>query len=410
MGWNNQSAASGSGARPWALLGLVLRPLLVLGRALLAEWKPLLAGVVGALLVQAFVVNIYGVRKHSMEPTLHAEEGRTGDRVAVFKLAYLLGGPRRWELCVFRKEREGHNVVKRVVGLPGEWIRIEDGDVWVGPGPSDLRLLKKSPEELMRLAVPLADLGVRPLASSEDPIWEFDPARWARDGERLVARPGPNAPARLEWRGLLHGGYLEDGGESSFSTIAVRDFGCELEWEPGSGEAGLAVALQAMGRTFEARVQGGELLLRADGAERLRLPIGPAGAGRPLSLALFQADLRLFLRAGGSWRTVELDPWPDPLEVARLRPRWNGLSIEATGAGGRLGGLRVLRDLYFTDIQGGRHGTGRDPAFCDVDEYFLLGDNSGVSEDSRHYGPVKASDLVGRPFLVLLPLRRLRWL
>ena len=43
-----------------------------------------------------------------------------------------------------------------------------------------------------------------------------------------------------------------------------------------------------------------------------------------------------------------------------------------------------------------------------ADRYFLLGDNSAASTDSSHFGPIKASELLGRPVAVVLP--RPRWL
>ena len=75
----------------------------------------------------------------------------------------------------------------------------------------------------------------------------------------------------------------------------------------------------------------------------------------------------------------------------------------------RIRHLRVQRDLFYLELQGGKHGTSS-PVYCLPGEYFLLGDNSGDSEDSRHYGPVPESLLVGRPLMVLLPLNRMRWL
>jgi signal peptidase I len=42
-----------------------------------------------------------------------------------------------------------------------------------------------------------------------------------------------------------------------------------------------------------------------------------------------------------------------------------------------------------------------------TDEYFVMGDNRSVSQDSRIFGPVKRSAFLGRPFLRLLPLSKL---
>lgn len=44
------------------------------------------------------------------------------------------------------------------------------------------------------------------------------------------------------------------------------------------------------------------------------------------------------------------------------------------------------------------------------DEYFLLGDNSPRSLDSRFYGPIKRQDLVGKAIYLFAPSHRKRWL
>src|SRR5262249_28091848 len=52
-----------------------------------------------------------------------------GDQILVNKNIFLFRRPRRWEIIVFRLF--GKIFVKRVAGLPGEWILIEDGDVYI---------------------------------------------------------------------------------------------------------------------------------------------------------------------------------------------------------------------------------------------------------------------------------------
>ena len=49
---------------------------------------------------------------------------------------------------------------------------------------------------------------------------------------------------------------------------------------------------------------------------------------------------------------------------------------------------------------------GADRIKLDDDEYFVMGDNRLQSHDSRAFGPVKKSLIIGRPFLSLYPLNR----
>lgn len=56
----------------------------------------------------------------------------SGDRILVSKLAYSLGSPKRWQVIVFKFiETARQNYIKRCVGLPGETIKIQHGDIYI---------------------------------------------------------------------------------------------------------------------------------------------------------------------------------------------------------------------------------------------------------------------------------------
>ena len=57
-----------------------------------------------------------------------------GDRIIVNKFAYDISDPRRWDVVVFKYPGDAKiNYIKRLVGLPNERIRIQDGDIYVAP-------------------------------------------------------------------------------------------------------------------------------------------------------------------------------------------------------------------------------------------------------------------------------------
>ncbi len=66
----------------------------------------------------------------SMEPTLQGRALGDGDWVLTEKISYWFRRPRRWEIVTFRTP-EGLQVMKRVVGLPGEWVAVCDGHLWI---------------------------------------------------------------------------------------------------------------------------------------------------------------------------------------------------------------------------------------------------------------------------------------
>ena len=55
-----------------------------------------------------------------------------GDRILVSKFCYQFSEPKRWDVIVFHyPEKATLNFIKRLVGLPGETVRISHGALWI---------------------------------------------------------------------------------------------------------------------------------------------------------------------------------------------------------------------------------------------------------------------------------------
>ncbi len=82
--------------------------------------------------VRPFVAEPMYVPSESMAPTLQG-----GDRVLTNKLAYYLSDPERGDLVVFEDtgKQKNEDTVKRVIGLPGDEISVEDGALLVNREP-----------------------------------------------------------------------------------------------------------------------------------------------------------------------------------------------------------------------------------------------------------------------------------
>ena len=86
-----------------------------------------------AVLLRTFVVQTFYIPSGSMEPTL-----QIGDRILVDKLSYDLHGVHRGDIVVFGRPPaeecggpEVNDLVKRVIGLPGEVLSLSGGYVYV---------------------------------------------------------------------------------------------------------------------------------------------------------------------------------------------------------------------------------------------------------------------------------------
>jgi signal peptidase I len=85
-----------------------------------------------AVLLRTFVVQTFYIPSGSMEPTL-----QIGDRILVDKLSYDLHGVHRGDIVVFGRPPaencggpEVNDLVKRVVGLPGDVLTLSGGYVY----------------------------------------------------------------------------------------------------------------------------------------------------------------------------------------------------------------------------------------------------------------------------------------
>lgn len=77
--------------------------------------------------IRAFVVEAYVIHGRSMEPTF-----RDSERLLISKFAPRFEELHRGDIVIFNHPDEpGKRLIKRVIGLPGETIRIEDGYVFV---------------------------------------------------------------------------------------------------------------------------------------------------------------------------------------------------------------------------------------------------------------------------------------
>jgi signal peptidase I len=100
------------------------------------EWVVVLGvAALVALALRTFVVQTFFVPSGSMTPTL-----QTGDRILVDKLPFVADSIHRGDIVVFRRvprdtEHDVTDLVKRVVGLPGETISSKGDTIYINGHP-----------------------------------------------------------------------------------------------------------------------------------------------------------------------------------------------------------------------------------------------------------------------------------
>ena len=372
------------------------------------------AGSALLVLLKFFVADVYRVDSGSMRPTIFGGRARPDEpEFTEWVLVLYDDEPEleRFDLAVMSSREGSAPLVKRVAGLPGETIGIADGDLWI-----EGKLL---PSDVPRPA-PIVVFDQHWLAVPK--FFHFDSERWREESGEWVVEGGKAPGSSMSYHPELRDDYLDREHQRVPGLRQVNDAILELEFrldaDPGAGK--LRFRLVEEGDIFEVVLDRRQIALVRHSARTLlekheesgsviaEVPVSLEG-GQWYRLSFANVDNHLAvaipalrLAIGHDYATNE--PHPDlPREGGRSIGSRVAFGAEACTA--RFRSIRILRDLYYTEV--GTFGV-EAPLALGPDEYFLLGDNSASSTDSRHFGPVHAHELLGRPVSIVWPeLRRL---
>ena len=294
--------------------------------------------------------------------------------------------------------------MKRIVGLPGETIDIRGGDVYV-----DGAIARKSLAQQRAMAVLVHDTAwVAQIRDLRD-RWSPQTTRgWQRtgDGWRSVSQT-----AKVQWLDYIHWRRTTTSLPSAIEESPILD-------EDGYNQA----VSRQLNRVTDlmlvcklSAVGNGTLLVKAnDGREIFQVSVAPAigvitlarsdrevisvqaAAGilrEPTELTISLIDQQLVVAIGSREEVVyEYEPLDTAIQ-ANLAP----FSIGASDLDVQVSRLQIYRDIYYTPA-----ARASDSKSCRLgaDEYYVLGDNSPISRDSRPWMGgeiVRGSLSVGRP-------------
>ena len=355
----------------------------------------------------------------------------SGDRLLVQKFLYDIRPPRRWEVAVFQSPLEPSQAyVKRVVGLPGESVQIVDGDVWIDGG-----IARKTLGEIRAIRIPVFDNQFQPQDAARFPRWSFRADRsqrfhatgWETIGTGFThhsTHASDEGEDWLEYRhwdpdrgqyGPIRDSYSYNGGDQRGGHV-VRDllFECRISARDDVAKVQFKVTHGPDQFLIEIPVDG-------------KGSVGLTRNGRVLELSGVRAGLRSSAAANfAPWTKIEVAAVDhrvsvaldgeylfDPVDYEGSGPASlatpNPVAIGLVNGSLKIQDLRLFRDIYYTGevFAGVRRPFAVDQPFeLHRNEFFVLGDNSPVSNDSRFWNErpvVQRSRFLGKPFLVHLP-------
>ncbi len=329
----------------------------------------------------------------------------TGVAVAADSVTVSLGQPpKRWDVVAFRppaastrKDRLQQFAIKRIVGLPGESILIQRGNLWTQTGGQGKPLHKPfSVNQQIKMLVHDSKF------TGKEARWQASPNsvwRHSANGYRMDAQPASTGSA-LDWmafqprRCYRHPDYAEVtvtedyyGYNQSLSRPLnpVDELALATQFEV-SPQARIGIEFATSGGRFR-------VILDWERNELKLLSLLPGKENKTLSNKQVRLPAQGILDINWFDQRVQVAIDNDLLLDFELSPATSSLSATPPAIGGQgsvlLNRLQVYRDVYYFSDQGEALPAGRG--------YLLLGDNVPVSQDSRQWPvpSVLAADILG---------------
>lgn len=351
---------------------------------------------------------------------------RDGDRILVEKISQ----PRRWDLMVFKYPEDRRvTYIKRVVGMPGETVEIADGDIFVNGhrlrrGPTeaqDMWLLVHDSRNVARRILPgMPHWEARSPSSRwkhKEGSWTFEGAKTTDDvlefSGRLTDEIAYNDKEPGPWAAMDQPPLVGDIKLACDLERFSGDGSLELRWEfhdqkakariSADGQAELVVSAAA---SAAEKGKDGEKTVRGKLPHRL-------SAARKVVFAVRDGHAYLMVDA----RLVVLAP-AGAQDLAAVKQRKAAtepcrLAIVGSRCDFTLPHVVLWKDIYYRNlaqIPGAGQETGwgctGNPIRLGKGKYFVLGDNSSRSKDSRFWGAVPAAAVVGIARWTYWPLSR----
>jgi signal peptidase I len=160
--------------------------------------------------------------RHTM--SVKDETSFPGDRILVNKFVYQISEPERWDVIVFKYPGDAKmNYIKRLVGLPGETVRIHEGDIFVQDSAGAAETIARKPHWRLRAMLQdVHDTDYQPAVLARA-NWPFRWQPWPAGDDRNDA-PGWTSQVSEYGPHAVRQTFSIDGGGQGVHWLRYRHF------------------------------------------------------------------------------------------------------------------------------------------------------------------------------------------
>ncbi|MGC4002733.1 MAG: signal peptidase I [Pirellulales bacterium] len=384
-----------------------------------------------------------------LDPNNKNEQVFMGDRITVNKFLYDFDAPQRWDVIVFKYPEDAKtNYIKRLIGLPGEKLRIYKGDIYtakldgatvVGPDTIARKPNHQKLQAMLQLVYDTDHTHEGFLARgwpSRWADWSTEPTAngWAMsaDGKTFKLPESATAttlryrhfvPAQSDWKTYKDSdqplktpnpqlikddyAYNVSGPDTLTGMNWVGDLALRCDVKTTSAAGTLTFDLIKGGVRFLAEID------LSAGVARLKIPTVPNYAPPEAKVAWNASETHTILFANvDDQLTLLIDDKPvfypavtgyahlnNDVESGTVAPipgdtnptDYSPIGVTVQGVAAEVTHLKVLRDVFYIARDEFHSALDQfeipllDEQNDDKDQFFMLGDNSPSSSDGRHW-------------------------
>ena len=360
-----------------------------------------------------------------------------GNRILVNKFWYKFSNPKRWDIVVFvyplydltckncsaqmsdtelrdglrcqrcgstRFSKKKKNYIKRLVGLPGEKLQIVNGDIYIND-----KIQRKSNYAQDILWMPVYDSHYS-MKEATIPIWVANGTAWTINKESLTLNntsQGDTDTSLVTFGREItdQNGYNNRAGGNEMGDVKIS-FDVML----AKGSNCLELVLEKNNDVFTAVIPTSDTDIKGylKKAENVvvekdfrlqtdqRYKIEFSNVDNLVSLSIDNNKVFVFDNDNGRV--------PDPRPFDTSNVRFGGIHVNAI-----FENIKIFHDIYYTNLSSGTWGTTQ-PIQLGEKDYFMMGDNSRNSNDSRVWKFVPEKNIVGKAFFVFWPVDNIKFI